>query len=157
MQTGECLGPRTSEKQRPKSHLVQQGECGGFSGQTIILARENQCLTCQVPARAEQPLCPGPRSWGLQGISALKRAAQGNTGRQEILAQKSAQMFMEPGPGVAFNVHKYLSPSCTPRGKGTSKITDEDPRRIPVLVRAELGTPRARLRMESPACPYFNH
>lgn len=38
-----------------------------------------------------------------------------------------------------------------------SEITDEDPRRIPVLVRGEVGTPGVRLRMESPACPYFIH
>ena len=49
----ENVWDQTPEQQRPKSYLVQQGEGGGFSGQTIILARENQSLIHQVPGREE--------------------------------------------------------------------------------------------------------
>lgn len=83
------------------------------------------------PSREERPLGPRPRNWGHQGIAAFKRAAQGGTGRQEILAQESAQEFMEPGPGVAFMYTNISPPHAHQEGKGRQRSlsrTQEDSR-----------------------------
>lgn len=91
------------------------------------------------PSREERPLGPRPRNWGHQGIAAFKRAAQGGTGRQEILAQESAQEFMEPGPGVAF-MYTNISPLMHTKREKDVRDHCQGPRRIPGLVRGEVGT-----------------
>ena len=65
---------------------------------------------------------PGP-----SGNCSLKRAAQGGTGRQEILAQKPAQVFLEPGPVVAFMYTNISPPHAHQEGKGRQRSLTRTP------------------------------
>ena len=59
-------------------------------------------------------------------------------------------------PRCGLHVHKYLSPSCTPRGKRTSEITVKDPGGFQAWSGVKLE-PESETEDGSRACPEVIH